>query len=248
MSEDLRGVLAVIPARFASSRFPGKPLALVDGVPMIQRVYDRVCSVLPAPQVIVATEDPSIQAFCRSRNIAVEMTSPSHPTGTDRVAEVAARRPAELYLNVQGDEPMLRGGDVLQVLREKQRRPESVVHAMSPIGEEREYLSRNVPKVVATAEGRVLYLSRAPVPSTKGAAESVRAFRQVCIYAFNGRELEAFLKHGRKGPIEVSEDIEVLRFLELDIPVRAVLVEGGTLAIDTPEDLVRVEALLRHPA
>jgi 3-deoxy-manno-octulosonate cytidylyltransferase (CMP-KDO synthetase) len=244
MSDALRDVVAVIPARFRSSRFAGKPLVPIKGVPMIERVFWRVAAAVGPENVMVATEDSRIIDFCRTRDIAVVATGDQHPTGSDRVAEVAAKIPARAYLSIQGDEPMVRPSDILSVLDELRSHPGTVCNAMSPIFDAREIESRDTPKMVANSAGFLLYGSRAAIPSSKTGSPAAQAYRQVCIYGFEGRALEDYVRHGRTSPIEQSEDIEILRFLELGWPVRMVTVEGGTLAVDTPDDVERVEAAM----
>lgn len=236
--------LIVIPARFASSRFPGKPLAPIAGVSLLRRVYERVVPVLGADFVVVATDDDRIRAHCEDAGMRCVMTSSDCATGTDRVAEVARSVDADFYVNVQGDEPLIEPQDVQVVLDAARRSPEIVLNAMCRITEERDFRSRTVPKVVAAPDGRLLYMSRAPIPGTKD-DRFIAAHKQVCIYAFPTAALQAYAAHPGKSPIEAIEDIEILRFLELGIDVRMVEVSGSSIAVDVPEDVERVETALR---
>jgi len=243
MSKASPGVLAVIPARYRSSRFPGKPLVLIKGKPLVWWVHRAVAQAIGAEQVIVATEDERIVERCRELGIKSALTRDDHPTGTDRVAEVAATIDAQVYVNVQGDEPLVSGAVITSVIDAKRRWPSEVINAMARIDDRGDVESPIVPKVVANTNGRLLYMSRAPVPRQKSGATAARHFRQVCVYGFNRDELATFAATPR-GPLELTEDIEILRCLEADVPVRMVEVEGGSVAVDVPEDVARVEKIL----
>ncbi len=235
----------VIPARWQSSRFPGKPLAVIAGKPMLDRVYERCVRALDPSRVFVATDSDRIFAHCERAGMGVVMTSEACLTGTDRVHEAAAQIDADVYLNVQGDEPLVDPADIRAVLREWEAHPNAVVNAMCRIAAARDYLNRNVPKVVAAPDGRLLYMSRAPVPTDKNGA-FCGGMRQVCVYAFPREALARFAAHGAKTPLEKIEDIEILRFLELGIDVRMLTVGAASLAVDIPEDIERVEAAIRE--
>lgn len=241
---EFQGVAAVIPARYGSSRYPGKPLVPILGIPLVVRVYDRVASALPPKQIYVATEDERIRKECLNRGIQVVMTSEKCLTGTDRVYEAAAQIPEETIVNVQGDEPLIVASDILTVVRAKRETPEFVVNAMCSIIDREDIDSPNVPKVVVNEDNRLVYMSRAPIPFPKAKGVAANYRRQVCIYAFNRRELKAFYDFGRKSRLEAPEDIEILRFFDLGIPIRMVEVSGSSVAVDVPEDVARVERLL----
>ncbi|MFQ5801474.1 MAG: 3-deoxy-manno-octulosonate cytidylyltransferase [Candidatus Methylomirabilales bacterium] len=240
------GVVAIIPARYGSSRFPGKPLAMVLGVPLIIRVFQQVVTAFPSEQVIVATDDGRIREVCEGAGIRVVMTSAICPTGTDRVWEAASELEAEMIVNVQGDEPLVRTEDILAVVWSKRANPGHVVNAMCTITDRRDIVSPNVPKVVVNERDELVYMSRAPIPYVK-AEDVVHVHRrQVCIYGFNRAELRAFAEYGHKSRLEKTEDIEILRFLDLGIPVRMVEVSEASVAVDVPEDVPRVERLLER--
>ena len=243
-ADETSGVLAVIPARYGSSRFPGKPLAKILGVPLVVRVFERVVTTLPATQVVVATDDERIRKVCEESGIRTVMTSSTCLTGTDRVWEAACQLQAETIINVQGDEPLVRAEDILTVIRGKQANPRHVVNAMCAITDRRDIDSPNVPKVVVNERDELVYMSRAPIPYLKAHGGRAVYRRQVCIYAFSPEELKGFAEHGRKSRLEEPEDIEILRFLDLGIPVRMVEVSGASVAVDVPEDIARVEQLL----
>jgi len=234
----------VIPARYQSSRFPGKPLVDLCGKPMIVRVWERCVAAVPAADVYVATDDERIRAACVAQGIQVVMTPDDCLTGTDRVYWASRQIDADVLINVQGDEPLLDAGDILAVIEAARRHPGEVINAMCPIAEERDFRSTTVPKVVARPDGRLLYMSRAAIPTDKTHAFRT-AQKQVCIYAFSRDSLAAFTSIKAKTPLEQIEDIEILRFLELGYEVRMIAVSDSSVAVDTPEDAERVRTLIK---
>lgn len=238
----MRAVI-VIPARFRSSRFPGKPLVNIAGREMILRVWDRCCLALPAEDVYVATDDERIRTVCEAAGAQVLMTGSECLTGTDRVHEAALQVPADLYLNVQGDEPLLDPQDIHAVLAAAKTFPGEILNAMAPIHDEQDFRSNTVPKVVARPDGRLLYMSRAPIPTDKQHG-FITAMKQVCIYGFTREALAAFAARDTKTPLEAIEDIEILRFLELGFDVRMITVSDSAIAVDVPADVARVEQAL----
>jgi 3-deoxy-manno-octulosonate cytidylyltransferase (CMP-KDO synthetase) len=233
----------IIPARYQSSRFPGKPLAELQGIPMIVHVWRKCVQAVDANLVYVATDDERIRAACALHDIQVVMTRSDCLTGTDRVFDAAKQIQADLYINVQGDEPLLDPRDIQVVLDMAQQHPGEIINAMCPIDNDVDYVSRTIPKVVARPDGRLLYMSRAPIPGNK-AATFVSAHKQVCIYAFPPQALADFAACQHKTALEEIEDIEILRFLELGYEVRMVAVSQSSVAVDTPQDLERVRALM----
>lgn len=233
----------IIPARYRSSRFEGKPLVSLLGRPMIARVWDRCVGALPPERVYVATDDARIAQTCRAEGIQVLMTDESCLTGTDRVHQAAQQVEAEIYINVQGDEPLIRPDDIRTVIAAARARPGCVINAMCPITDETDFRSTTVPKVITRPDGRLLYMSRAPVPTDKQHAFR-GAMKQVCIYAFPRPALDAFAARGEKTPLEAIEDIEILRFLESGFDVEMVEVSGASIAVDVPADVDRVERAL----
>lgn len=237
----------VIPARYESTRFPGKPLARLDGKSLIERTWQRCTEALDPDDVYVATDDDRIAAHCRQFGAQVVLTPTNCPTGTDRVHAASSEIDADTFVNVQGDEPLIDPADIHAVIAASRAHPDEVVNAMCPIEDDATFRSPNVPKVICAPDGRLLYMSRAAVPTDK-ALRFRGAWRQVCVYAFPPAALERFAAHGGKTPIEQIEDIEILRFLELGIPVRMVPVSSASLAVDVPDDIRRVEAELRRRA
>lgn len=229
----------LIPARYASSRFPGKPLANILGKPMIRYVWERCVQSVDARHVYVATDDQLIADACAEFAARVIMTRPDCLTGTDRVAEAVQNLDYAFFINVQGDEPLLDPADIQRVAEAYRLSGGAVVNAMIRIHDEQEYWSRNVPKVVTGSDGLLLYMSRAGIPANK-AGKFELAWKQVCIYAFSREQLRQFASITRKGPIEAIEDIEILRFLDMGVAVHMVELTNTSLAVDTPEDLQRV--------
>jgi 3-deoxy-manno-octulosonate cytidylyltransferase (CMP-KDO synthetase) len=237
-------IAIVIPARYESTRFPGKPLATIEGVPMIQWVYYRCTnSIVPQEDIYVATDDERIAKVCPAK---VVMTSKHCLTGTDRVYDASKHIPADVIINVQGDEPLIQPADINKLVEAARANPNVVHNAMCRLHDSDELTNRNVPKMVVAPDGRLLYASRACVPMTKnGKVFPSEIRKQVCIYAFPIRTLARFAVH-EKTPLEAVEDIEILRFLELGIPVYVTEVSHNSIAVDTPQDLEKVRAILRH--
>ena len=239
--------LVVIPARFASSRFPGKALADLGGKSVLLRCVEQVRKAVPNEVIIVATDDQRIATECERNGIQWEMTSTSCLTGTDRVAEVAQRHNAEWFVNVQGDEPFLDPTGLLSLLTAVSSADlaAGVINAYSHISSEADFRSSTVPKVVVDQQNRLLYISRGAIPTGKS-LEFSTAKRQIGMYAFRKSALKAFSERTAKTPLEHIEDIEILRFLELGITVRMIEVDSVGIAIDTPEDLDRARRFLAN--
>jgi 3-deoxy-manno-octulosonate cytidylyltransferase (CMP-KDO synthetase) len=235
----------IIPARYQSSRFPGKPLAAIHGKPMIQHVWEKCQLAVGAEHVYVATDDERIKQACNAFGAATLMTDSDCLTGTDRVAQAARQLDYAFFVNVQGDEPMLDPQDIVAVAQAFREGGGAVINAMAAIHNEDEFWSRNVPKVVTNTAGRLQYMSRAAIPANK-AGTFIKGWKQVCIYCFTPAHLQQFAGATEKGPIEQIEDIEILRFLDLDIDVRMVELASTSIAVDTPQDLQRVIDALPH--
>jgi len=238
-------VLIVIPARFQSTRFPGKPLANLNGSPLIEHVWRQCSRATGATDVVVATDDDRIASVAKEFGASVEMTSSECLTGTDRVAEVASRRHADWYVNVQGDEPFVEPAAIDTVIRatEVAEADVAAINTMSVIADEKDFRSATVPKPVTDSSGRLLYMSRAAIPTDKGLRFHA-AFRQVGLYAFKPVALQLYQPGACKSRLEALEDIEVLRIVEAGLRVQMIEVPASGLAVDTPEDLARAQALL----
>ena len=240
-------IVAVIPARYKSTRFPGKPLADICGKPMIWWVYQEAKKVKDFSEVYVATDDERIVNVCNSLDMQVIMTDRNHPTGTDRVAEVAQKISAELYVNVQGDEPLLEAETIRAVvLPFYENRSLQVSNLMTRIKNPVDVVNPTVPKVIVNKENIGVYLTRAAAPYPKGSV-SYDYYKQVCVYGFRSRALKFFYDYGKsygKAQAESIEDIEILRFIENGYKVQYVEVSSDTVAVDTPKDLERVKKIL----
>jgi len=236
--------VGVIPARFAAVRFPGKPLADIAGVPMIQRVWEGARRAKSLRTVIVATDDARIAEVCRSFGAEVALTRSDHPSGTDRIGEVAAGLEDDVIVNVQGDEPLIEGFVVdaaVEALREDTEAAlATVVHAAEPdaLGDP------NRVKVVLDRRGRALYFSRSPIPYLREGGDPPPLWQHVGLYAFRRPALLEFVGLAPT-PAERAEGLEQLRALEHGWAIRCAVVEGWQgVAVDVPEDVARVEARL----
>ncbi len=238
--------VAVIPARMGSSRFPGKPLASILGRPMIEHVYRRTAMCPELAEVFVATCDQEIMDSVSAFGGRAIMTSSSHQRASDRVAEAAGSFDADIIVMIQGDEPMtypqmieaslgpLRNGD----------KQIACVNLTARIQTEEEFSDPNTIKVVMDADGYAVYMSREPIPTRHlQPFDSLTAFKQVCIIPFTAASLQDFIRLPPT-PLEVAESIDMLRFIEHGHRVKMVQTDYATQAVDTPEDLKRVEKLL----
>jgi len=232
--------IVVIPARYQSTRLPGKPLINLCGVPMIVRTYNQCIKFAPADKVCVATDSQQIKDVCEQNGIRVVMTSENCMTGTDRVAEVAEQINVQTYINVQGDEPVFNPDDLRALVQAAEKNPDEVINGYCSIQDEEQFRSHSIPKVVLRPDGRLLYMSRAPIPTNKH-GDFVNAWRQVCAYAYPRESLQSFAKIQSKMQLEKIEDIEILRFLELGWEVRMISMSNNSVAVDIPEDKLRAE-------
>lgn len=232
--------VVIIPARYESSRLPGKPLIELCGVPMIVRTHRQCVKSVPAELVYVATEDDRIRALCEKEGIQCLMTSKECLTGTDRIAECAKHIDADVFINVQGDEPAFNPDDITAIIKITEANPGKVINGYCEITEEEFFRSPTIPKVVMRPDGNLLYMSRAPIPTNKK-HQFVTSWRQVCAYAFPRQALESFSSTKGKTRLEEIEDIEILRFLELGFDVKMIEMSSNSVAVDTPEDIARAE-------
>lgn len=233
----------VIPARYGSSRFPGKPLALINGRSLVSRVARCVEGAVPHDHIYVATDDDRIVDEVNRSGFQSVKTSSKCLTGTDRVAEASSMLDYDIVINVQGDEPLISSDDILAVLNAKLDNMDAVINAFSSIDPEMDAESYNIPKVVVSETGRLIYCSRQLIPGSMDPAlrHSLEFLRQVCIYAYTPAQLKFFSSIGRKSTLEQLEDIEILRFLDFGIPVHMVKLTGSSLAVDVPSDVDLVE-------
>jgi 3-deoxy-manno-octulosonate cytidylyltransferase (CMP-KDO synthetase) len=242
-------IIGIIPARYASTRFPGKPLALINGKPLIQHVVEQCQKAKSLSEVIVATDDTRIwevaQDFCQT-----EMTSPDHPSGTDRLAEVVRRCECDAAVNIQGDEPLIDPSVIDAVAKALSGNEMST--AATRIRSVEEYDNPNVVKVVVNAAGRALYFSRRTIPflrdaANRSVAEQLAAFpflKHIGIYGYR-RETLLKLVDCPMSPLEQAEKLEQLRALENGISIAVVPVDYDSVGVDVPEDVKRVEKIMR---
>lgn len=237
--------VVMIPARFGSSRYPGKPLVPLLGKPMVLWVADLAAQAVGIENVFTATEDRRIADVVEAAGFQAVMTTDDALTGTDRLAQAAEQVEADVYINVQGDEPLVDPADILKVRDVKLANMGDVINGYSWISESEDLHSVNIPKVITNERGELVYMSRAALPAFKDPDHAPGRYKkQVCIYAFTREELRAFRGFGRKSVLEYSEDIEILRFLEMGKTIRMVETRPGSLAVDLPEDVENVERAL----
>lgn len=240
-------IIGVIPARFKSSRFEGKPLADIHGKPMIWWVYQQVSKVTLIDEVYIATDDLRIENVCKELNLKVLMTSSNHATGTDRVCEVATIINADIILNIQGDEPMIEPENIERAIYPLIENNDLLVtNLMTKIKNPLDLINITVPKVVTNREGIAIYLSRSPVPYPKGNLDT-SYYKQVCVYGFRPEALR-FFSNTQRGEIEIIEDIDLLRFIENGFKVQFIEVDSNTIAVDTPLDLELVRKEIKIPS
>jgi 3-deoxy-manno-octulosonate cytidylyltransferase (CMP-KDO synthetase) len=235
--------IVVIPARYKSSRLEGKPLIDLNGIPMIIRTYRQCLKAVPSNLIYIATDHDLIKKTCSKEGVQVVMTSSNCLTGTDRVAEVSEKIHAETYVNVQGDEPLFNPDDLKLLLKEIKKYPNDIITGYCEIDNELMHKDIHVPKVVIRPDGRLLYASRAPIPSNK-LNTFQKGWRQVCAYAFPKAVLKIFSSVKKKTELEEIEDIEYLRFLELGLEVRTLRMSKKSLAVDTPEDVILAKKMI----
>ena len=238
--------VVIIPARYKSSRFPGKPLVSLLGKPMILWVAELSAEAMGKESVFIATEDERIARVVEEAGFRSVMTSEDALTGTDRLAEAAAQIEADIYLNVQGDEPLLNPTDIRKILSIKHQYPNDIINGYCKVGSNEDPHSINIPKVIFTEDGQMVYMSRQPIPGYKDSKNAPGVYyKQVCIYAFSHDDLLRYGAYGRKSVLELSEDIEILRFLEWGATIRMIETSSGSLAVDVPDDVPVVEAALK---
>ena len=238
-------VLGVIPARLRSTRLPRKVLREIAGRPMLCHVYERARQAPHLGDVLIATDSDEVVDVCRHFNIPAILTSPAHPSGTDRVWEVAQGRVADVYVNIQGDEPLITPAHIERLIQPFMEQPETQVTTLMIRATEAELASRTVNKVVVDAMSRALYFSKFPIPYDRDSIGVVR-YKHMGLYAYRPHALEAF---HRLPPsmLERAEGLEQLRFLEHGIPIVVAETDQPTIGVDTEEDLRAVEILLRAP-
>lgn len=235
--------IVVIPARFGSRRLPGKPLKKILGLPMVIRTSIQCLKVVKKSQLIVATDDIRIQKCCEKYSINSMLTSKKCKTGTDRVAEVAKKIKVKNYINVQGDEPIFNPIDLKNIIKHTKKDRNKILLGYTKIENKINIENKNIPKVVFDKNENLLYASRSPIPFVNS-NKFCKSWRQVLVYSFPRSKLLKFYKIKKKTTLEKIEDIEILRFLDHGINVKMVKLKSGSIAVDTPEDLIKVKTKL----
>lgn len=238
----------VIPARYNSTRFPGKPLANLLGKPLIQHVYERAKMAKKISTIIVATDDERIERAVKNFGGNVIMTSPNHLSGSDRVAEVANKLSEDVIINVQGDEPLIEPWLIDELVEVFSKSEVKVATARIPITDPKDIQNPNVVKVVCDKDGFALYFSRSPIPGTRNDI-TIRTqikpvfFRHVGVYAYT-REFIIKFPSLEPTPLELQEGLEQLRILEHGYKIKVIDTEYQSIGVDTPEDLEHLRSIM----
>ncbi|MCL5975267.1 MAG: 3-deoxy-manno-octulosonate cytidylyltransferase [Gammaproteobacteria bacterium] len=240
-----KSVLGVIPARYKSSRFEGKPLVEINGIPMLKRTYEQARKSDLLSELIVATEDARIVEYCESEKIPVVMTSAECLTGTDRLAEVADQYAFDFYINIQGDEPVIDPETISQLISEYEKYGEEYIayNLYKVIFDQEEINSKTIVKVVVNQLDELMYMSRLAIPFSKSGLEpSIK--QQIPVYGFTREALKVFASHTSKTCNEKYEDIELLRFVDLGYKLKMSETYADSISVDVPSDVQKVERFL----
>ncbi len=225
----------VIPARLKSSRLPNKLLKKIGTKTVLERVIEKCLEKIERKRLVVATPDEKIINLCKKININTFLSSTNCLTGTDRVAEYAIKHKYKYYINVQGDEIFLNSKTIEKVILEIKKGNYEIINCYNKINKKGDFYSSSVPKVVFNKNEELLYMSRSPIPSNK-LQKFKYGNRQVCVYGFTRNILLLFKKYKTKTPLEKNEDIEILRFLEINKKIKMIKTTGSEISIDTPKD------------
>ena len=239
-------IVAVIPARYQSSRFPGKPLELIEGYPMIAWVYGQVKQVKGIDEVLVATDDDRIELTCKKFGIKVVMTRNDHITSTTRVWEVSEKVDSDLYIVINGDEPLIDPKVIEKIIPSKMPEKNSiyVANLMSKISKPSEVVDFTNIKVITDKKGNAMFFSRSPIPYPKGNL-NYDYYKHVGVLIYNKKALN-FFKNTKRGPIEIIEDVNEIRFLENGEKIKMIKVNSHSLSVDTKKDLEQVKQLIKE--
>ena len=239
-------ITVIIPARWASTRFPGKPLVPLRGKPLVQHVWERAGRAKRVGRIIIATDDMRIAEAAFDFGAEVALTSPKHPTGTDRLAEVVRQlKSAPIILNVQGDEPDIAPSTIDRLAEALQDDPKlGMVTAANPLTDPADVQDPNVVKVVTDLAGRALYFSRSVIPHDRDGRGGVKYLRHQGIYGYRRKVLLAFVKW-KPTPLEKAEKLEQLRALEHGIAIGVIVVRRESVGVDVPGDVAKAERALR---
>ena len=233
----------IIPARYGSSRYRGKPLVKILGKEMVLRVAD-ICKKIKNVKVFIATDSKKIANVAKKNGYDYIFTSSACLTGTDRVAEASKKIRSKIYINVQGDEPTIDPSDIMKVINAKKKFPHHVICGYDNIHKFEDPQNKNLPKVVINSKNELIYISRSIIPGSKQEKLGKNYYKQVCIYAFNEKELKLFAKKNKKSEVEKNEDIEILRFFDLNIKIKMVKLNSNSVAVDEKKDVKKAEKVL----
>ena len=239
-------IIGIIPARWASSRFPGKPLFQLCGKPLLQHVFERAQQCLKLSRIVIATDDERISEAAQNFGAEIVMTSSEHPTGTDRIAEAAAQYPsASHFINIQGDEPLIEP-NLIDQLAELLSGNASIdlITAASPLQDAAQLTDPNIVKVVLNSDNDALYFSRAAIPYPR-VSDAVRPLRHIGLYGYRSNFLQNFVTWP-PAPLEIAESLEQLRALHHQARIRVVLTDHEAIGLDTPEQVPLLEKLLEQ--
>ena len=240
-----KNVIVIIPARFGSKRLPGKPLRMINKKPLVYLTWKNITDVVDKKFVYVATDSTKIVNTCNSFGIQTLMTSSKCKTGSDRVAEASKKFKKKIIISIQGDEPFLSTKAINKFIKFSLNNKNCVTNGFSKIKNASEFFSLNVPKVAISKDNYLLYMSRSPLPGSKNKIFN-KSFKQICMYGFPVEMLNKYYgKNKSKSYLESFEDIEILRFIEMGIPVRMLELEGSPIHVDTPEDLERAQIIAK---
>jgi 3-deoxy-manno-octulosonate cytidylyltransferase (CMP-KDO synthetase) len=238
-------IVAVIPARLESTRLPRKPLRPIAGHPMIAWVYHHARRASSLDRVLIATDAAEIMDYCRGAQIPAEMTSAAHRSGTDRIVEVMSRVPADIYVNIQGDEPMVTSDHIELMLKPFRESAETQVSTLKVAISTEAARNPNNVKVVTDLAGRALYFSRSLIPHDRDASGAAQYYKHLGLYAYSAGALAQF-RSFVPTPLEQLEKLEQLRLLENGIPIHVLETREDTIGVDTEEDLKKVEEIFQR--
>ena len=238
-------VTIIIPARYGSSRYRGKPLAKILGREMVLRVADICKKIVGIKNLYIATDSKLIENVVSREGYRTIITSKKCLTGTDRVAEASKKIKSNIIINVQGDEPTINPIDIRKVIETKKKYPNHVICGYDKIHKLENPSSFNLPKVVVNSSNELIYISRALIPGKKNKKNKIDYHKQVCIYAFNKNQLRKFALKNKKSSIEKIEDIEILRFFEYGIKIKMVKLNSNSVAVDEIKDVKKAEKILK---
>ena len=233
----MKNVIIIIPARLKSSRLPGKPLRIIKEKPLIYWTWKNCSRAIPSKQIYVATESKKVEKICKEFGIQTIITSSNCTTGTDRVAEASNKFLNKIIINIQGDEPFINFKDIKKFIKFSIKNKKFVTNAYASIKNKKIFNNVNIPKIILKKNNQLLYMSRSPIPGSKN-NKFIYGFKQVCMYGLPTNILKKFFGKGiKKSNLEKIEDIEILRFIENNIPVKMIKVNDNKVSIDTKEDL-----------